>query len=73
MINALKFIEIIISVFLIFAILVQNKNVSLNLSSMSSWMWTITKRWPEKIMHNLTLILWTLFIINSLILFVLSN
>ncbi len=71
--NILKFVEIIVSILLILVILVQNKNVSLNLASMSSWMWTITKRWPEKIMHNLTIILGTIFILNSLILSILSN
>lgn len=73
MLDILKFIEVIISVLLMFIILIQNKNVSLNLSSMSSWMWTITKRWPEKIIHNTTIILWIIFIINSLILFLLSK
>jgi protein translocase SecG subunit len=73
MFEILKFAEVIISILLIFAILVQNKNVSLNLSSMSSGMWEITKRWPEKIMHNTTIILWTLFIVNSLLLFLLSK
>ena len=70
----LKYIEIIISILLIFMILIQSKNVSLNLSSMSSWwMWTVTKRWPEKILHNTTIILWTVFIVNSLALFLLKS
>lgn len=73
MLDVLKFIEVSISILLIFVILIQNKNVSLNLSSMSSWMWTITKRWPEKVLHNTTLVLWALFIINSLLLFLLSK
>ena len=73
MLDSLKVVEVIISVLLIFVILVQNKNVSLNLSSMSWWMWEVTKRWPEKIMHNTTIILWIAFIVNSLVLFLISK
>jgi len=62
--------EVIISVILILIILIQNKNVSLNLSSMSGWMGAVTKRGPEKILHNLTIIFWVLFIVNSVILFI---
>jgi preprotein translocase subunit SecG len=36
---------------------------------MSSWAWEITKRWAEKVLHNTTIILWTIFILNSLVLF----
>ena len=73
MLETLKFTQIIISILLIFIILVQTKNVSLNLTSMSSGMWTITKRWPEKILHNTTIILWTIFIVNSLALFLFNS
>ena len=38
MLDILKFSEIIIAILLIFVVLIQNKNVSLNLSDMSSWM-----------------------------------
>jgi len=72
MLDTLKFIEVIIAVLLIFIVLVQNKNVSLNLSSMSGWMGEVTKRWPEKILHNASIILWVFFIANSLALFWLS-
>ncbi len=72
MLDTLKFIEVIVAVLLIFIVLVQNKNVSLNLSSMSGWMGEVTKRWPEKILHNASIILWVLFIANSLALFWLS-
>jgi protein translocase SecG subunit len=72
MLEFLKFSEIVISILLIFIILIQNKNVSLNLTSMSGWMWTITKRWPEKIIHNITIILWVLFILNSLTLVIIK-
>jgi protein translocase SecG subunit len=61
--------EIIISILLIAVILMQNKNVSLNLTSMWGWMWTVTKRWVEKVLQNLTIILWTLFVLNSLVFF----
>lgn len=73
MLDMLKFAEIIIAVLLIFFVLIQNKNVSLNLSSMSWWMWEVTKRWPEKVLHNITIVLWTLFILNSIALFLLSK
>lgn len=61
--------QIIISVLLITVILIQNKNVTLNLSSMWGWMWEITKRWGEKVLHITTIVLWTLFTINSLLFF----
>lgn len=70
MLDLLKFAEIFICVLLIFFILIQNKNVSLNLSSMSGWMGEVTKRWPEKVLHNATITLWVLFILNSVVLYV---
>ncbi|MDD2871797.1 MAG: preprotein translocase subunit SecG [Candidatus Gracilibacteria bacterium] len=70
MIDMLKFTEIFISVLLIFFILVQNKNVSLNLSSMSGGMGEVTKRGPEKVLHNITIVLGVLFILNSVALYV---
>jgi len=73
MLDVLKFIEVIISILLIFVILIQNKNVSLNLASMSGWMGEITKRWAEKVLHNATVILWVWFVLNSLALFLLSK
>ena len=72
MLDILKFAEIFIAVLLIFFVLIQNKNVSLNLSSMSWGMGENTKRWPEKVLHNITTILWTLFILNSIALFLLK-
>jgi len=69
MIQYLMSLEVILAILMILIILVQNKNVSLNLTSMSWWMWSVTKRWPEKVLHNLTIILWALFIINSVLLF----
>mgnify|MGYP001765450810 FL=1 len=72
MLDILKFSEIIIAILLIFIVLIQNKNVSLNLSDMSSWMWEITKRGPEKILQNATIVLWVLFVINSIALFLLK-
>jgi protein translocase SecG subunit len=73
MLDVLKFIEVIISILLIFIILIQNKNVSLNLASMSGWMGEVTKRWSEKVLHNATVILWVLFVVNSIALFLLSK
>ena len=73
MIEALKILEIITSILLVLIILVQNKNVTLSLASMSGWMGEVTKRWPEKIMHNFTVGLWIIFILNSLALFILSK
>lgn len=73
MVDILTFSEISVSTLLIFIILVQNKNTNLNLTSMSWWMWTITKRWPEKILFNTTIVLWTLFILNSLFLVLLTK
>lgn len=73
MFDFLKYTEIVISVLLIFSVLIQNKNVTLSLSDMSGWMWEITKRWPEKILQNLTIILWVFFILNSLALYLLSK
>lgn len=72
MLDILKFAEIFIAILLIFFVLIQNKNVSLNLSSMSWGMWAVTKRGPEKVLHNATIILWTLFVLNSIALFLLS-
>jgi protein translocase SecG subunit len=72
MLQFLYFWEVIISLLLIAVVLIQNKNVSLNLSTMSGGMWAITKRWPEKVLHNVTVILGTLFILNSVVLYVVS-
>jgi protein translocase SecG subunit len=63
-------IEITVAVLLIIVVLLQNKNVSLNLSSMSGDMWEITKRGPEKILQNTTIILAVGFIVNSILLFI---
>lgn len=63
-------IEIILAVLVIIIVLLQNKNVSLNISSMSSDNWEITKRGPEKILQNTTIILAVAFIVNSILLFI---
>lgn len=67
--SILSITQIIISILLIIVILLQNKNVNLSLSSMWWAMWPITKRWPEKVFHIATIILWILFILNSLLFF----
>ncbi len=73
MADMLKFAEIIIAILLIFFILVQNKNISLSLTSMSGWMWENVKRWPEKVLNNITIILWLLFTVNSIALYLLPT
>jgi protein translocase SecG subunit len=72
MLEFLKFSLVIVAVLMIFVILVQNKNVTLNLSDMSWWMWEVTKRWPEKILENATIILAILFTIISLALYLIK-
>ena len=71
MIQTLTVTEIVVSILLIAVILIQNKGTALNLSSMSGGMNEITRRWPEKILHNITIVLGTLFILNSACLFIL--
>ena len=68
----LIFIEIILAILVIFVVLIQNKNVFLNLSSMSGGMAEITKRGPEKVLHNATILIGSLFIINSAALFLIG-
>lgn len=63
--------QVVISILLIIIVLIQNKNVTLNLSSMWWGMWEVTRRWREKVLHNTTIVLWTLFILNALVLFIL--
>ena len=72
MIAFMQIAEIAIAIAIIFVVLVQNKNVSLNLSSMSGGMGSVTKRGPEKVLHNVTIVLGAVFILNSLLLFVMS-
>jgi protein translocase SecG subunit len=71
MLEYLKIFEIIIALLLIFVVLIQNKSVSLNLTSMSGWMNQVKKRWPEKVLHNATIVLWTIFVLVAIALFVL--
>ncbi len=75
MLGILQFLsvsEVILAILLIAIVLIQNKNVSLNLSTMSGGMWAVTKRGPEKVLHNATIVIGILFILNSLFLFILS-
>ncbi len=72
LLEILKVTEIVLAIFLIAIVLIQNKNVSLNLSSMSGGMGAITKRWPEKVLHNTTIIIGGFFILNSLLLFIIQ-
>lgn len=70
--ETLKIIEIILAVLLVLAVLLQNKEVALNLSSMSGGGNATEKRGPEKFLHIATIVLGTLFVINSIILFIYS-
>jgi len=72
MLAFMQIAEIALAIAIIFVVLVQNKNVTLNLSSMSGGMGSVTKRGPEKILHNATIVLGAVFILNSLLLFVMS-
>ena len=71
MFEVLKVIEVILAILLILIILIQNKSVTLNLTSMWGWMWSNTKRWPEKVLQNATIILAVGFSLNSLLFFLL--
>lgn len=72
MMQILMIIQVIVSVLLVFVILIQNKSVSLNLASMWGGMDAVVKRWPEKVLHNATIVLGTCFIVSSVILFLYS-
>ncbi len=63
--------EIIISITLIFTVLVQNKNVTLNIASMAGGMGPVSKRGPDKVLQNATIALGILFTVNSILLFIL--
>lgn len=67
----LKIFHVVVSLLLILAVLVQNKNANLNLASMSSGMNVVTRRWPERVLHQATIILGALFMIISVLFFVL--
>lgn len=71
MLEILKITEVVIAILLIIVILIQNKNVTLNIASMSGGMGAVTKRGPEKILHIATIILATGFVLNSLAFFIL--
>jgi len=72
MIAFMQVAQIILSIAVIFVVLIQNKNVTLNLSSMSGGMGSVTKRGSEKVLHNATIVIGIAFVVNSLLLFVVS-
>jgi len=72
MLDFLSIAEVVVAVLLIVSILIQNKQVSLNLTSMWGWMWEVTRRWSDKVLHNLSVFLWTLFILISVVLFLMK-
>ncbi len=71
MLEVLKIIEVVVSILLVLVILIQNKSVSLNLTSMSWWMAQIKKRGPEKVLHIATIVLGVAFVWLALALFIL--
>lgn len=63
----LKIIEIVVSVLLIIVILIQPKKSSLNLTTFGNdGAWKFERRWAEKTLHTITIILWTVFILTGL-------
>lgn len=72
MLELLKYSDAVICVLLIALVLIQNKNVSLNLSSMGWGMGPVSKRGAEKVLHNATIVIATLFVLNSIALFLLK-
>lgn len=66
----LKIVEVVIALLLIFVVLIQNKSVSLNLTNMSWGMNQVKKRWPEKVLHVATIVLWIVFVLIAIALFV---
>lgn len=69
MLMTLTITQIIIGVLLSLIILIQPKKSSLNLTTFWSEVSKFERRWPEKILHNTTIVLGALFIINALIIF----
>lgn len=72
MLDSLQFTIVVLSILLIFVVLIQNKNVALNLTSMSGWAGEVSKRGPEKVLDIATKIIGTLFILNAVALFFIS-
>ncbi|EKD66829.1 MAG: hypothetical protein ACD_49C00009G0054 [uncultured bacterium (gcode 4)] len=73
MLEILKITQIVISLLLAFIILIQPKKSSLSLTTFwSESAGKYEKRWPEKILHNATIIFWVLFVINALLFFFLA-
>ncbi|NDK08283.1 preprotein translocase subunit SecG [Candidatus Gracilibacteria bacterium] len=70
MVEYLKIFEVVIALLLIFVVLIQNKSVSLNLTSMSGGMNQVKKRGPEKVLHNATIVLGVVFVLVAIALFV---
>ncbi len=71
LVSILNVTEIIISIVLIFTVLIQNKSVTLNIASMAGGMGPVSKRGPDKVLQNATIALGIMFIVNSLLLFIL--
>ncbi len=63
-------IQIILSILLTIVVLLQNKSVTLNISSMSGDMWEVSKRGWEKILQNISIVLAVIFTLNGILLFI---
>ena len=63
-------IQIILSILLTIVVLLQNKSVTLNISSMSGDMWEVSKRGWEKILQNISIVLAVVFTLNGILLFI---
>lgn len=67
MLEALKIINIIVSILLILIILIQQKKSSLNLTTFWNEWVKVERRWPEKTIHNATIILGVAFVAVNLV------
>lgn len=67
----LKYIQVIVSILLCLAVLLQTPASTLNLSTMSNGVsGSLKKRGPEKFLFISTIVLAIIFILNSTVLFV---
>lgn len=70
MLGILKIILIVLSILLTAIILIQPKKSSFNLTTFGNeGAGKFERRWAEKTLHTLTIILWAMYIITSLVYF----
>ncbi len=72
MLEIIKITQVVVSILLILLILIQPKRSSLSITSFWNEWQKFERRWPEKILHNTTIIFWILFVLNSLVFFFLA-